>query len=62
MSPENQNHACSTPISKNKRENEIYAKQGQWICRLGMYFEHVLHILGPQSLNKLPFLLCHIYG
>ena len=35
MSPENQNHACSTTISRDKSENEIYANQAQWIFRFG---------------------------
>ena len=35
MSPENQNHACSTTISRDKSENEIYANQTQWIFRFG---------------------------
>ena len=38
MSPENQNHACSTTISRDKSENEIYANQAQWICRFGYVF------------------------
>ena len=62
MSPENQNHACSTTNSKDKSENDIYADQTKCIGTFGDVFKNVLYILGPKTLQKLPFLSCHIYG
>ena len=38
MSPENQNHACSTTISKDKSENDIYADQTKCIGTFGDVF------------------------
>ena len=35
MSPENQNHACSTTMSRDESENEIYTNQAQWTFRFG---------------------------
>ena len=36
MSPENQNHACFTTISRDKSENEVYANQAQRYSGLEM--------------------------
>ena len=62
MSPENQNHACFTTFSKDQTENDIYANQTKCVGMFGDVFKNVLYILGPKTLKKLLFLLCHIYG
>ena len=62
MSPKKQNHACFTTISKDNRENDIYANQTKCMGKFGDVFYNRLYILGPKTLKKLLFLLCHIYG
>ena len=59
MSPENQNHACSTIISRDKSENEMYANQAQWIFRLGDVILTCAAHFRALKLQKQPFLLCH---
>ena len=45
LSPKNQNHACSTTISKDKSENDIYANQTKCLGTFGDIFFNVLYIL-----------------
>ena len=61
-SPENQNHACSTTISKDKSENDIYANQTKCVGTFGVVFLKYLLHFRAQNPQKLLFLLRHIYG
>ena len=62
MSPKKLNHACSTTISKDKSENDIYANQTKCVGTFGDVFLKCLLHFRAQNPQKLFFLLRHIYG